>query len=330
MEIIWNSLLIAAAVCLVLFLLATAVGAVFFKMVLVREKHPGDPMNKSHVTPEELERWRNAVREGNDWVASHKTQEVAITSHDGLNLRGLLVPAEGGMEHSRKFLLAIHGYRSGPMREYYYMLPFYHSLGYHVLMPDDRAHGKSEGSYIGFGWLDRLDCIAWVHYIVDTYGQDCEIVMQGISMGAATVMNASGEALPPQVKGIIEDCGFSTAKDVFAHEAKLRYKLPAWPLIPAASMVCGLIAGYRFAQDEPVRQIQKAKVPFLFIHGSRDDFVPTPMVHEVYDACPTHKTKLLVEGAAHAMAYLEDREGYEKAVRAFLERVTTPTELPVE
>lgn len=85
-------------------------------------------------------------------------------------------------------------------------------------------------------------------------------------------MNASGEALPPQVKGIIEDCGFSTAKDVFAHEAKLRYKLPAWPLIPAASMVCGLIAGYRFAQDEPVRQIQKAKVPFLFIHGSRDDF----------------------------------------------------------
>lgn len=95
-------------------------------------------------------------------------------------------------------------------------------------------------------------------------------------------------------------------------------------------MVCGLIAGYRFAQDEPVRQIQKAKVPFLFIHGSRDDFVPTPMVHEVYDACPTHKTKLLVEGAAHAMAYLEDREGYEKAVRAFLERVTTPTELPVE
>ena len=240
------------------------------------------------------------------------------------------MPAEGGMEHSRKFLLAIHGYRSGPMREYYYMLPFYHSLGYHVLMPDDRAHGKSEGSYIGFGWLDRLDCIAWVHYIVDTYGQDCEIVMQGISMGAATVMNASGEALPPQVKGIIEDCGFSTAKDVFAHEAKLRYKLPAWPLIPAASMVCGLIAGYRFAQDEPVRQIQKAKVPFLFIHGSRDDFVPTPMVHEVYDACPTHKTKLLVEGAAHAMAYLEDREGYEKAVRAFLERVTTPTELPVE
>ena len=118
MEIIWNSLLIAAAVCLVLFLLATAVGAVFFKMVLVREKHPGDPMNKSHVTPEELERWRKAVREGNDWVASHKTQEVAITSHDGLNLRGLLVPAEGGMEHSRKFLLAIHGYRSGPMREY--------------------------------------------------------------------------------------------------------------------------------------------------------------------------------------------------------------------
>lgn len=220
MEIIWNSLLIAAAVCLVLFLLATAVGAVFFKMVLVREKHPGDPMNKSHVTPEELERWRKAVREGNDWVASHKTQEVAITSHDGLNLRGLLVPAEGGMEHSRKFLLAIHGYRSGPMREYYYMLPFYHSLGYHVLMPDDRAHGKSEGSYIGFGWLDRLDCIAWVHYIVDTYGQDCEIVMQGISMGAATVMNASGEALPPQVKGIIEDCGFSTAKDVFAHEGK--------------------------------------------------------------------------------------------------------------
>lgn len=176
----------------------------------------------------------------------------------------------------------------------------------------------------------RLYCIAWANYIIDTYGADCEIVLQGISMGAATVMNASGEPLPPQVKGIIEDCGFSTAKGVFAHEAKLRYKLPAWPLIPAASMVCGLVAGYRFAQDEPVRQIQKAKVPFLFIHGSRDDFVPTPMVHEVYDACPTRKTKLIVEGAAHAMAYLENREGYEKAVKAFLESVTAPMELPIE
>lgn len=82
------------------------------------------PDEQKSCHAEELERWRKAVREGNDWVASHKTQEVAITSHDGLNLRGLLVPAEGGMEHSRKFLLAIHGYRSGPMREYYYMLPF--------------------------------------------------------------------------------------------------------------------------------------------------------------------------------------------------------------
>lgn len=323
MDLFGKALLIAALVLLILFALAAAVGAVFFKMVLVREKHPGDPMDKSHVTPEELERWRSAVREGNAWVASHKTQAVEISSFDGLRLSGLLVPAEGGMAASRKFLLAIHGYRSGPMREYYYMLPFYHSLGYHVLMPDDRAHGKSEGKYIGFGWLDRLDCIAWANYIIDTYGPDCEIVMQGVSMGAATVMNAAGESLPPQVKGIIEDCGFSTARGVFAHEAKLRYHLPAWPLIPAASMVCRLAAGYRFSQDEPVRQIQRARVPFLFIHGSRDDFVPTPMVHEVYDACPTRKTKLIVEGAAHAMAYLEDREGYEKAVRTFLESVTT-------
>lgn len=328
MDLLSKALLAAAVLFLVLFALAAAVGAVFFKMVLVREKRPGDPMNKSHVTPEELERWRRAVREGNEWVASHRTQEVEITSNDGLRLHGLFVPAEGGTRESHKFLLAVHGYRSGPMREYYYMLPFYHSLGYHVLMPDDRAHGKSEGRYIGFGWLDRLDCIAWVQYIVDTYGPDCEIVLQGISMGAATVMNASGENLPPQVKGIIEDCGFSTAKGVFAHEAKLRYKLPAWPLIPAASMVCGLAAGYRFSQDEPVRQIQKATVPFLFIHGSRDDFVPTPMVHEVYDACPTRKTKLLVEGAAHAMAYLEDREGYEKAVMAFLSSVTSE-EIPL-
>lgn len=330
MNIFWQALLAAAILLAALFLLAAVAGAVFFKMVLVKEKNPGDPMQKGHVTPEELERWRRAVNNGNKWVESHKTQEVEITSFDGLRLHALLVPAEGGTQKNRKFLLAIHGYRSGPMREFYYMLPFYHSLGYHVLMPDDRAHGKSEGKYIGFGWLDRLDCIAWAQYIAGTCGPDCEIVMQGISMGAATVMNASGEKLPPQVKGVIEDCGFSTAKGVFAHEAKLRYHLPRWPLIPAASMVCWLAAGYRFSQDEPVRQIQKAKVPFLFIHGSRDDFVPTPMVHEVYDACPTRKAKLIVEGAAHAMAYLEDREGYEKAVKAFLESVTALDALPIQ
>ena len=43
-------------------------------------------------------------------------------------------------------------------------------------------------------------------------------------------------------------------------------------------------AGYGFREASALRQVQKATVPMLFIHGSEDNFVRTYMVYALYDA----------------------------------------------
>ena len=48
-------------------------------------------------------------------------------------------------------------------------------------------------------------------------GEDAEIVLHGLSMGAATVLMVSGERLPEQVKAIIEDCGYTSVSVSYTH-----------------------------------------------------------------------------------------------------------------
>ncbi|BDP53469.1 hypothetical protein EfmJHP35_13930 [Enterococcus faecium] len=75
----------------------------------------------------------------------------------------------------------------------------FHDMGYNVLVPDARGHGKSEGDYIGFGWPERKDYVQWINKVLENNGKSQEIVLYGVSMGAATVMMTSGEKLPDNV-----------------------------------------------------------------------------------------------------------------------------------
>ena len=71
-----------------------------------------------------------------------------------------------------------------------------------MLLIDERAHGESEGTYIGFGTMDRLDGMEWVKWMIDKIGDDAQILLHGNSMGGATVCMMSGLKLPDQVKGL--------------------------------------------------------------------------------------------------------------------------------
>lgn len=117
-------------------------------------------------------------------------------------------------------------------------------------MPDARGHGKSEGDYIGFGWDERKDYLQWINRIIKKDPQS-EIVLHGVSMGAATVMMTSGEKLPDNVKAFVEDCGYSSVKGELGYQLKEMFNLPAFPLIPVTSLVTKVRAGYFL-----VKQIQ--------------------------------------------------------------------------
>lgn len=244
-------------------------------------------------------------------------EDVYQTAFDGLKLHAAFFPPINENSTKKRVVICFHGYTSQGLKDFIGLTDYYFKNGYAMLHPDARAHGDSEGKYIGFGCLDRKDALGWVNWVIEKCGEDVEIILHGISMGGATVLMASGLELPPQVKGIVSDCAFTSPKEVFTHVLKTMYHIPSFPIMQGAELMNKKLAGYGMDECNAKREVAKAKVPILFVHGSKDTFVPVKMCHEIYDCCASPKKKLIIEGAAHAESYFKNMTAYEKALDEF-------------
>ncbi|MEG1181087.1 MAG: alpha/beta hydrolase, partial [Oscillospiraceae bacterium] len=304
---------------LLILLALFAVSYMIFKKMLVRTS--GDASKDNDQNSES--KWRaldDEAAAAEKWLRELPCEQVSIKSFDSLTLKGLYIPAAMPSENT---VIAIHGYKSTGVHAYASYVRFYREImGYNILLPDNRAHGESEGKYIGFGCLDRLDCIGWCKFIVERNKNICNILLHGISMGAATVMAASGEKkLPAQVMGIVADCGYTSAYEEISSIIKTKLKLPAFLLVPIISLICRLFAGYSFKDAVPVEQVKSAKVPILFIHGDADSVVPVWMAYKLFEACKSQRKLYIVKGAKHISCYRDDRQKYEKNVSRFAANV---------
>lgn len=245
------------------------------------------------------------------FLASNPGQNVSISSSDGLTLAGVWYPNDG-----HRWVIAIHGYR-GSHLDATALAQHYHDAGYQILTPDLRACGDSEGDYVGMGWLDRKDILNWIDWVL-TQDPEAEIVIHGISMGAATTMMTSGEDTPDAVKVFVEDCGYTSVWDVFSSELQLRFGLPEFPLLYTAQAMSSLKAGYSFQEASAIQQVARCEKPMLFIHGTLDDFIPFEMLDELYNAKPgDNKQELVAEGAGHGEAMYALGETYWDTVFSF-------------
>ncbi|MEG0392974.1 MAG: alpha/beta fold hydrolase, partial [Anaerovoracaceae bacterium] len=182
-------------------------------------------------------------------------EEVYLQTFDDLILHGALVK-----KNPEDWVIVCHGYRKDgkSMGE---QAAKFSEMGFSVLLPDARGHGESQGSYVGMGWHDHWDIVEWITYLNEHFSPR-RILLYGLSMGAATVMMVGGEPLPANVQGIIEDCGFSSIKKVFAYQMKKSYKVPAFPLLNFASGICGFRAKYSLRKDGNVlHQLKKCRIP---------------------------------------------------------------------
>lgn len=250
------------------------------------------------------------------WYQAADREIVTIQSTDSLLLSGSFIPTK---ERSKKIAIIAHGY-NGSSKDMAPWAKLFFDLGFNLLIPDARGHGDSDGDYIGFGWHERKDYLIWIEKLIEKFGPETEIVLYGLSMGGATVMNVSGEELPTNVKAIVEDCGYSSVAKELGHQMKSMYKLPQYPLLPLVSFVTKIKAGYWLEEANPKKQVQKSQTPILFIHGDEDDFVPTRMAYEVYHAANAPKELYIVPGAAHAYGYVTDKEEYRFRIKRFLEK----------
>ena len=247
-------------------------------------------------------------------MLSEKHSDEWLMSADGLRLHATWFP----QGECKKIVICFHGYTSQGMKDYLGLSGYYLKNGYSMLLVDERAHGESEGKYIGFGCLDRIDALKWINWVLRKCGEDVEILLHGTSMGGATVLMMSSLELPAQVKGIVSDCAFTSPKEVFSHVLKSMYHLPAFPVMNISDFLNKRLAGYGLDECNAAREVKKAKVPILFIHGSGDTFVPYSMCETMYENCASSKKKLIIEGAAHAECYYKDTDAYENALTEFI------------
>ena len=240
-------------------------------------------------------------------------EDIYINSEDGLKLHGTLFPAPEG---SDRYVIGVHGFQSHAWNEFAPHIQYYRSIGFGMLLVDDRAHGLSEGAYATMGIKDRRDVVCWARYLVTRYGEKSRILLHGVSMGAATVLNASGESdLPQQVIGVISDCGFTSAAESFECQIESLYHIPGKFPVRVCQWFALHRAGFDFNEAKPVEQVKKATVPILFVQGAKDIMVPEFMAHRLYEACNSRKKLLIVDKANHGESIAYDPEGYHQSIQ---------------
>ncbi len=266
---------------------------------------------------EKWEEYKKIIHPKKEWLMQRNLEQISIKAKDGIRLNGYYLPAD---KPSKRLVIGCHGYTSCGLSDFAALSNFFHNIGFDCLIVDHRAHGKSEGDYVGFGILDRYDCLEWIKYIINRFNNEKEILLYGVSMGASTVLMTAGfEDFPKAVKGIIADCAFTSPYDVFAHVLKRDYKLPPFPIMNINDRMCRTKAGYGFKDYSTLTAMQTTKCPILFIHGEEDNFVPTWMSRKNYEACNAPKKLLIVKNAGHGASYYENQSEYEKAVTEFVQ-----------
>ncbi len=239
-------------------------------------------------------------------------EEVTIRSFDNLTLYGYLL--RGSKE---EVVICVHGYKSAMENDYCDKAKIYMDRGSTILFLNDRAHGKSEGDYLGFSEHDRRDVARWVDFINDIY-PDARIYLHGVSMGGATVIHCANMHLK-NVCGIIDDCGFDSIVNISKYLMKDVYHLPYFPFGDLAWMWSVIITGISFNTSMGADCVKESSVPILFIHGKEDHYVPCWMSEMMYEACTQPKELHIIENCGHAAAYMMAPKEYTDAVNRLLD-----------
>ncbi len=252
-----------------------------------------------------------------EWLQTAESRKISVKTEDGYTLIAAEFPAA---EDNHKWVLILHGY-TGWKEEMYPFAYWYHEQGYHVIVPDLRCQGESEGDFIGMGWTDHYDCMLWLDYILSQDG-DAGIVLHGQSMGAAAALMISGdEELSVNIDAVISDCAYTDAYAMFGEKIKDWFHLPAFPLVDTACLVLRMRGGYDLKDASAIDAVRNSRIPTLFIHGDMDEMISVQMSKDLYEAAGCPKELLIIEGAGHAQAHEKDPEAYFGVIRVFLEEI---------
>ncbi len=258
------------------------------------------------------------------WILLRPEKEVypikegpEIISNDGIRLKAV----QSEYLESHKWVILVHGYRS----DHSMMNGFarvYMERGYNTLQPDNRAHGSSGGDLIGMGYDDASDILEWISYIMKL-DPNAEIVLHGISMGAAALMILSDNTLVPEnVKLIVADSGYTSAMEYVRFKLKSITGIRLRIIPELMSWFTERKAGYSLKEASPLEHVKQNRIPTLFIHGKKDVTVPVEHAYSLYEAASCTKELYICENAGHGESAFFDLERYWDKVFSFIDNLT--------
>ncbi len=298
---------------IILFLLIVVLAVLyyFFSVAFVK-LNIGNPDDLNDSINKPLEKYKDIIQSGLDYIAQKPHEWVSTVSFDGLKLAARYFDNK-----SDKTIILFHGYRSSAARDFSCAIEMYTRLGFNILLCDQRSHGRSEGRLITFGVKERYDVKSWVEYVIGHYGTE-KILLDGMSMGATTVLLACGLSLPENVKAVVADCGYTTPVEIMKIVAKKSMKINATLFLPFLNIYCKLFGNFSIYGADTRKVLKDTDMPIIFFHGLEDGFVPCEMSKEAYYVNTKNRKLVLIDGADHGLSYLVDKKTVEKELEEFI------------
>lgn len=260
---------------------------------------------------------------GQNWFYSNRRNilDWQMTSFDGLKLYAYYIPAE--KKTTKDVVILIHGFNDQPSVMAAYAQLHREKRDCHILIPHLRAHGMSEGNFVGFGLFDSQDISMWMQYLETRLGPDLKIILHGRSMGAATALMTAGSGIAPDsLQGVISDCSFDQLDRQIAHLMVRKYRFKMRPFLMLVRKVVYARFGFPIEKCSPADVANRICVPVLLFHGTDDDLVPSEMSDNIYNRVRAPKRICLIEGAKHCMSYNEAPEKYSAELDKFRESLS--------
>jgi len=239
-------------------------------------------------------------------------EEVAFTSTDGVSLSGWYL----GGARSNVAIACGHGlFRS--RREVLDRAVFFRKLGYDTLLFDFRRHGESEGEKVTLGFHEQKDFLGAVDFL-QRQKPEREIVLYGVSMGAAAALLAAAEST--EIAAVIADSPFSSIEFTVIHHLKLLFGVPRFPIGMALLFFLETEGDF----DREVFDLKKAVTaigdrPVLIVAGEEDDRMPVPLQRQLHEASINEHSRFQTfPSAGHGAGYRVDPEGYETMLKEFV------------
>ncbi len=298
-----------------LLLLILIISYISYRMAFYAPKRV-DPDAVPMPVGEQYDKQRPGIAKSVDEMLARPFEPVSIISHDGRKLYGRYYH----VADNAPVQIFFHGYKSTAILDCCGGSKLAAKLGQNAIVVDQRSHGKSEGTAITFGILERKDCLSWISYAITRFGPNVKIILSGLSMGAATVLMAADLDLPDNVIGIIADCPYSSPRNIIQKVCGDMH-LPATLMYPFVKLGARLFAGFHLEESSALTAVTQTDIPILLIHGEDDRFVPCDMSREIHKSCTSPIVFETIPGAGHGLSYMVAPEKYEEVTIKFIKSV---------